>query len=277
LRSHEKTLWYDCPNKLRGQVLVNGFSLWVGIGVGLGLWRVARSAPQQHASTLVNMGLFVLAFALLGARLAYTLLDSAYFSAHLAEIPQIWLGGLAWPGAAAGAWLALLALPQMLRGSRGSRIPFSWIADRLYPLLPPLSTATWLGCWNSGIAYGAALPTGTWWAVPSLDQSGGFNAHVPLQFLAALSLVVFFLLLERLLERYKQPRPTGLLSAIAGAGVLLHLLIASLLRVDPSPHWHNLPSDTWLALALLSGYLLMLLVIQLAARINKKPALPTPT
>jgi prolipoprotein diacylglyceryltransferase len=216
------------------------------------------------------MALFVLTFALFGARLAYTLLNFEYFSTHLAEILQFWRGGLAWPGAAAGAWLALLALPQIVRGSRGSRIPFGWVADRLYPLLPPLTVTTWLGCWSSGVAYGAALPTGTWWAIPSLDDTGAYNPHFPLQFLAAVSLITFFILLERLTERIKPLRPTGLLSGLAAAGLFLHLLAASLLRADPARYWRGLRVDTWLALGFLACFLLMLLLLQLTAYLQKK-------
>jgi phosphatidylglycerol---prolipoprotein diacylglyceryl transferase len=251
-------------------VLVNGFSLWVGIGATLGLWRVARNSPQQHSTTLVNMGLFTLFFSLVGARLFYTWINYDYFAAHLVEIPQIWLGGLAWPGAVGGAWIAILSLPLANHGSRGSRIPIGWIADRLYPLLPPLSISIWLGCWSMGVAYGPALPQGTWWAIPSLDESGVFNPHWPLQFLSAISLLAFFLLLDL---RLKQPRPTGLISALAVLGLLVQLFIASLLRADPGRFWDGLRADTWMAIAFLASFIVMLGVSWLAARIMKRTAL----
>ncbi|MBE0699366.1 MAG: prolipoprotein diacylglyceryl transferase, partial [Anaerolineaceae bacterium] len=235
---------------------MNSFSFWVGIGAALGLWRIARSSPQPYSTTLVNMGLFTLLCSLFGARLFYTWINYEYFSAHLIEIPQIWLGGLSWPGAVGGAWIAILSLPLTHHDSHGSRIPLGWIADRIYPLLPPLSISIWLGCWSMGVAYGPALAEGTWWAIPSLDESGTFNLHWPLQFLSALSLLVFFLLLEL---RLKRPRPTGLLAGLAAAGLLVHLFAASLLRADPDRFWGGIRADTWMATAYLALFFIMIL------------------
>jgi phosphatidylglycerol---prolipoprotein diacylglyceryl transferase len=248
---------------------VNGFNVWVGLGAALGLWRVAHNSPQQHSTTLVNMGLFTLFSSLVGARLFYTWVNYEYFAARLVEIPQIWLGGLSWPGAIGGAWIAILSLPFIYRSSRGGRIPLGWIMDRLYPLLPPLSISVWLGCWSMGIAYGPALPQGTWWAIPSLDESGVYNFHWPLQFLSAISLLAFFLLLEL---RLKQPRPTGLLSALAVFGLLVQLLVASLLRADPGRFWDGLRADTWMAIAYLVGFIVMLLGSMIASRFVKRTA-----
>lgn len=249
---------------------MNGFTLWVGFGAALGLWRVARGSAQHQSSVLVNMGLLVLAASLVGARLSYAVTNHEYFSAHLSEIPQIWLGGLTWPGAVAGAWHAVLILPFLFRGSRGSRISLGWLADRLYPLLPPLTICTWLGCWVAGVAYGARLPEGVWWAVPSLDDTGTINPHFPLQFLAVFSLLAFFWLLELGL---RGTRATGVLSGLAVFGLLVHLLFASLLRADPGRFWNGLRADTWMAAIFLAVFTLMVLASAVASRVWRKPAL----
>lgn len=243
---------------------MNGFTLWVGLGAALGLWRVARSVPQQQIGFWLNAGLWVLFACLAGARLFYAWLNRDYFASHLAEIPQIWLGGLSWPGAAGGAWLALLFLTAAYRTPRGGRVTPGWFSDRLYPLLPPLSVTTWMGCWSAGTAYGQPVPTGTWWGVPSLDESGAYTLHWPLQPLAALSLLVFFWLLE---TRVKPLRPPGRLSSLAAFGLLLHLLAASLLRGDPAPTWGSLRADTWMALFFLGCFLALPVFGSLAALI----------
>jgi prolipoprotein diacylglyceryltransferase len=252
---------------------VNAFTLWVGLGAALGLWRVARSAPQRQAGFWVNTGLLALLACLAGARLFYTWVNRDYFAGRLLEIPQVWLGGLSWPGAVAGAWLALLYLGYSYRTPRGGRAPLGWLGDRLYPLLPPLAVTTWLGCWMSGVAYGPPAPAGAWWGAPSLDESGTYTLHWPLQPLAALSLLGFFWLLE---TRVRPLRPPGQQAGLAAFGLLLHLLAASLLRADPAPTWGGLRVDTWMALAFLAGFVTQAILGSLFSRIWRRPTFSNP-
>lgn len=262
---------------------MNGFSVWVGLGASVGLWRVAHSAPQRQAGAWVNAGLFVQLGMLIGARLFYVGVNWGYFSSRLLEIFQIWLGGLAWPGAVGGGMLALLSLTFLNRlqqkhslkqpAPRSLWILLCWLADQLYPLLPPLAIMTWLASWQAGIAYGPALPAGAWWGVPSLDESGILALHFPLQPLAALTLVIFYMLLEL---RVKPLRPPGRLAGWAILSLLLNLLAASLLRADPVPTWSGLRVDTWSAifyLALLTG---LVIVNNLVARNEKRAVYSKP-
>ena len=258
-------MWYDCF--LSSEIVswtdlyltgerepVNSFSLLVGIGAGIGLWRVAhgeqvRLASERQAAFLINSGLIVLFCGLVGARLAYVGINGAYFSPHLLEAPQVWLGGLSWPGAFAGAALGLMAITIPARTPRGDAIPIGWFGDRLYPMLPPLAVAIWLGSWQTGHAYGPLLPDGTWWGIPSLDETGTLALRWPLQPLAAISLLAFFGLLETLIPAR---RPVGLLSGLAVSGLLLHLLAFSFLSAEPSPTWQGLRLETWAAIFFLA-------------------------
>lgn len=86
---------------------MNGFSLWIGLGAALGLWRVWRSAPDHQAETWLNAGIAVMAAGLVGARLFYALENSGYFYTYPAEIFRLWEGGLAWEGALMAAGLAI--------------------------------------------------------------------------------------------------------------------------------------------------------------------------
>lgn len=237
---------------------MNGFSVWIGLGAALGLWRVARNAPKRFAETWVDIGILVLIAALMGARLFYTGINWPYFSIHFLEIPQVWLGGLSWPGAVAGAGLAMVyvvikantifvhAKETYYKGQS----TLGWVGDRLYPLLPSIVITAWLGCWQAGIAYGPVSPEGAWWSMPMLDERGVYNLRFPVQPLAAATLILFFILLER----YVKPRrPAGRLSGLAVLGVLTHFLLFSFLRADPMPRWNGLRMDTWFA----SIYLLM--------------------
>ncbi len=241
----------------------------------MGLWRVARSAPQRQVGLWVNAGLFVLFFTLLGARVFYVGIDWSYFAAHLIEAPQLWLGGLTWPGALAGAGLAFSLLGFRYRAARSRTkqagpIPLGWLGDRLYPLLPPVAVTAWLGCWQSGVAYGAAAPKGAVWGVPTLDETGFSSLRFPLQPLAALTLLIFFWLLE---TRTRALRPAGKLSGLAVAGLLLNLLAASLLRADPALYWNGLRLDTWFAIFYLLLFGILLLVNNVVLRFVRRTVL----
>jgi prolipoprotein diacylglyceryltransferase len=246
---------------------VNGFALWLGFGAALGLWRVARGVSQQQAGVLVNIALFLLLLALIGARLFYVGVNWAYFTDHLLETPQFWRGGLGWPGAAAGAWIALLIVSARNRSPRGKRVSFGLLSDRLYPLLPPIAVAAWLGSWQIGSAYGYFVPSETWWAVPSLDETGFYNLHWPLQPLAAITLLAFFATLEGLAKKLRQP---GLLSVLAISGLLLHLLAASLLRGDPGPYIEGTRMDVFIAFVYLALFVTFILFYNLVPRFFKK-------
>jgi prolipoprotein diacylglyceryltransferase len=242
---------------------VISFSLLVGIGAGIGLWRVVRgvpvvrNTPERQAAFLLNTGLIVLFSGLAGARLAYVGINWGYFATHLLEAPQFWLGGLSWPGAFAGAALALLAITITARTPRGDAIPTGWFGDRLYPMLPPLAIAIWLGCWQTGHGYGSLLPEGAWWGIPSLDETGNVALRWPLQPLAAFTLLAFFGLLETLLPAR---RPVGQLSGLAVTGLLLHLLVFSFLSAEPAPTWQGLRIETWAAIFFLALIVLAWLI-----------------
>ena len=236
---------------------MNAFTVLVGLGSAMGLWRVWRLAPVRLSGALLNTALLILLAALLGARIGYVAVNIAYFRAQPFEAFLLWQGGLSWPGALAGAAVALAAIAPAFTTPSGRRVPLGWLADRLYPLLPPVAITAWLGCWQIGAAYGAALPAGDWWGVPSLDETGAFFPRMPVQILAALALLAYFALLELRLRPKRRP---GGLSLLAVGGLLLVQLGASLLRADPAPTWQGLRLDAWFATGSL-GLLLMVALI----------------
>ena len=245
---------------------MGSFALWVGFGASLGIWRLARSVDRQRGEW-ANVGLFILLVSLLGARFSYVLLNQAYFGQHLLEIPMVWLGGLTWPGALSGAFLSRVYLTIHYRSPRTGKISPGWLGDRIYPLLPPVVITIWLGCWSSGTGYGAALPTGAWWGVPSPDESGAVILRWPVQLAAALSLLAFFTLLEL---RVQPMRPSGRISSLAVLGLLIHLLVFSFFVADPAPSWNGLRTDTWAALAFLVIFLTFQLTNNLLARSRQR-------
>jgi hypothetical protein len=254
--------------------MVNGFNLWVGLGASLGLWSIWRSAPPRQARAWLNAGLLLLVAALAGARLFYSFQNWSYFAGHPLEILQLSSGGLAWPGAAAGYGLALVGMAasySLRAGKRAIPSPFGLVGDRTYPLLPPLSAAIWLGCWQVGAAYGALAPEGAWWAGPMLDETGVFRQRFLLQPAAALTLLLLFGLLE---ARVQPLCPPGRRFILAAAGLLLHTLAATLLIASPAPTWNGLRVDTWFAAGCLAALTVLALIQRLRGRYQQKTLLP---
>lgn len=215
------------------------FSLFTGLGATLGVWQVARNAPPRETSRWVDAALLTLGLALIGARVVYVLLEWPYYAQQPQEIFQIWLGGLAWPGAALG-WLvgALLA-------ARLWRAPLGLTLDYLSLLLAPLAVGVWLGCWQAGCAYGTALPAGDWRGIPTPDESGVTALRLPLQPLMALTTLVF----EGLISAYLRPlQGSGIKAGFSVMGLTLVIFVASLAWVQPTRQVNGLALDGWLAL-----------------------------
>ena len=204
----------------------------------MGLWSTAVKAGPRQAARVLDAALLTLLGGLVGARIVFVLLEMGYFHDHLAEVFMLWQGGLSWMGAVAGGLLALIVLALVQHRS------LARLADQVAPLVLPLTLTAWLGCWMAGIAYGASVP----WGLPMVDESGSIARRVPVQLLAALSLLIYGAWLERRRTRLER---SGVRATLAGMGLSLNLLIFSLLRADPAPHWLGQRLDFWVALALL--------------------------
>jgi prolipoprotein diacylglyceryltransferase len=240
---------------------VSAFSLLVGLGIGVGLWQIARQSPAGTALHWLSAAGVALLTGLAGARLFYVLLHWHYYAVSGLEALFIWQGGLAWPGAVLGFSLAVIMIALV------NHKPASWVADGLVlTLLPPVGGSIWLACWAGGCAYGAQLLPGAWWGIPAPDESGLVALRAPIQPVAALSLLLYLWLLEtRLPAGIFLP---GIKSGLAGLGLALNILVASLAWVEPTLRWGELRVDTWCALGLAGVSLVWLLLVWL-----RKPGL----
>lgn len=246
---------------------MNVFTITLGVGAGLGLLRVSR----QRSGQWLDAGLLVLLCALIGARLGFALENLGYYAAHPAEIMTFSQGGLALGGAVAG-WVAGLLLSAAIHRTAVLRL-----SDWLYPLIPPLAVAGFLGCWLAGVAYGPQLPPGTWWGIPAPDESGLVALRWPLQPAAATALLLFYGLMEQLAPL---PRPSGWLASLAATWLVAVALVVSLLRADPVPPWGPFHAETLEFLVLLASFLGLFAALTFIsrkphdARYARKPVIP---
>ena len=241
----------------------NLFSIILGIGVLIGLLRIAQTDRLREANRCTNAALWTLLGALVGGRIAYLIPHWAYFQNYPLQIPKIWLGGMAWSGALAGGILAMTIIALVTRQHLGK------MADALLPLLSITSASIWLGCWLSGVAYGPEVDA--WWALPAKDYQGVVSDRFPLQIIAALSILLLFWGIDRLRVRGRLSYPgmvpiSGLGASIGLAALSLVQLGASFLRVDPTPLWNGIHPDTWLS----SGFVILSLVACLTLIVHSR-------
>jgi phosphatidylglycerol:prolipoprotein diacylglycerol transferase len=229
------------------------FSFFLTIGAILGLadvYRQAGGTPHERVSRLDDaILLLLLAFA--GARLDYTLMRWPYYSQNLNEIPQVWLGGLGWPGAVISSLLAVAIIGFLHRGTSRRRI-----ADSLLPVLCPLAVVCWLGAWMQNEAYGLVVPMDAWYAVPIPDASGQSISRFPIQPIAAVFILAGCAVADYISSGCSAP---GRKFSSGFLGFSIMMLASSFLRGDPSPMWLGFRTETWFAAAFvligLAGYI----------------------
>jgi prolipoprotein diacylglyceryltransferase len=228
----------DVAFYLPGGVPLYTFSLLLGVGSSLGLLWVARQAPRKRVSEWVNAGLLTLLGGLVGGRAVFVVFNWSYFQTRILEVPQVWLGGFAWPGALGGALISLVLIAAL------TRQPLGALADGLLPLMASVPVSVWLGCWVDGVAYGPQVSA--WWGVPARDEWGEIAFRWPLQPLGALLTVVVFWSFEVFKQRSWLNVPGRAFSLGLGALSLI-LFGLSFLRVDPAPFWRGQRLETWTA------------------------------
>lgn len=230
---------------------MNGFSLLIGIGAALGLLQIIRRVPDNQSLRWTAAGLGLLAAAVAGARAAYVWLNPAYYANHPGAAWQLTEGGLAWPGALAGALAAFCLAALLLRA------PLGVAADVFAPMIVTVAVTAWLGAGFSGTAYGAEIHPALPWAIPSTEPEGALTFRWPLQLTAALTLFLAAWSFERRSANWRSPEVRA-----GAAGLLLagHTALFSYWRADGGLAFNGMRLD-YAAAALLAGLCLLGLLV----------------
>jgi prolipoprotein diacylglyceryltransferase len=215
------------------------FSFLIGIGATIALLRIAFVTEENQRIKWLLFGLLILGGALLGARLGFVLTHTHYYSTRQAAILIFASGGLWWPGALAGGLIFLLGLG--LLKPRAIKL----LLDTYSVMLLPLGICFWLASWSVGLAYGARVDSSVWWGMPMLDISRVIEPRVPVQPVAALTLL---LLLGGIEWLWKKPTAPGRRMSILFLAISMHAFLFSIMRADPIQKWLGLRLDAWAAL-----------------------------
>jgi len=223
------------------------FSISAAGGLFLSAWLC-----REEKVFLVNAGLGVLLTSLLGARVGFILRNSAYFIINPLEIPQLWLGGLSWPGALFGGAAAMVLIHLIWKE------PLGELADHLLPLFGLVAMAAWLTSWGAGLGYGPI--TDAWYGLPVRDRLGLLTRRWPLPILGALfsGLGVATAILFPL-KRIHKP---GSRASIGLAGVAGINLIISVFKVDPAPIFLGLRWESWFSILFLTVGVSLLFILR---------------
>lgn len=224
---------------------IYSFPLLLGLGATLGLVWVASQAPLNQTRLRIDAALWALLGGALGSRIAFVVVNWAYYRDHIWESLAIHQGGLSWPGAVIGGALVLPLAARLLDSSVGK------LADAMLPLAASLAVSAWLGCWLTGCAYGP--PANAIWGIPAVDEWGELASRWPTQLIGALLALGIFWLLDRSRAWSVTPawiKHPGSVASLALLGFSLEMLALSFLRADPSPGWQGLRLDAWSALTL---------------------------
>lgn len=212
-----------------GPVTLYTDAVLLNLGVVIGLVALYLRAPAALRARWVDAGLAALVAGLFAGRLGYVFVHAGYYAGQPGEALAVWLGGLSWSSAAAGAVLGLLGY------ARWRRLPVGPLLDALALPLAVFGLLAWTGCWASSCAYGvevdpAAFPAGMASTAP--DLYGLTTARWPTQ----LAGIVWSLV--ALLSVWAARRSAwgnGALGWFALAQVALGAFILGFMRGDPAP------------------------------------------
>jgi prolipoprotein diacylglyceryltransferase len=190
----------------------------------------------------IDAGIGLLFLSLLGARIGYILLNLSFFGNHASQMPQIWLGGLSWPGALVGAGIALLGIHLIWKE------PVGELADSYLPLIGTVAAAIWLTGWGAGIGFGSR--TDAWFGIPVRDIFGIAENRWPLPILGAVLSVGWIAGLVLLPLKRWRVKP-GWRAVLGTTGIVVINGVISLFRVDPAPLLLGIRGETWFSMVLL--------------------------
>jgi phosphatidylglycerol---prolipoprotein diacylglyceryl transferase len=182
-----------------GNFSLPAYGLLVSIGVLLGIWISVRNSEKQgiNPEDAWNLGILVVLFGILGAKILYIVNDWSYYTSHPGEIFS--LGTLQAGGVFSGGLLAALIAAAWYM--RRHNMPALGTCDAFSPGLALGHAIGRVGCFAAGCCYGK--PTEHFWGVtftnPLAHAWVGTPLGVPLEptqlFESAVELVNFFVLM----------------------------------------------------------------------------------
>lgn len=209
-------VWDVDPGIIDGWRTPNKYGLLFVTGLILGYWVISKIYKKENIpeKQLDQLLLYTVIATVVGARLGHVFFyDWAYYKNHLAEIPQVWKGGLASHGAAIAIILTLWYYSKKI-----VKKPMLWILDRVVISIALAGCFIRLGnLMNSEIV---GIPTDLPWAFSFThyynQQIGAFDPtpRHPAQLYESISYLIIFIVLFRMYWKTKAKEKSGLLFGV---------------------------------------------------------------
>lgn len=204
-----------------GSITIRYYGLMYVIAITLGFLLASREVRRKammcgsdkkrrpvSTDDLLDLLLWMVPAAIIGARIYYVAFQWEYYGRHLADIVKIWQGGLAIHGGVIGGIVAVYAF------TRVKRIAFWQLTDVIAPSLILGQAIGRIGNLMNGDAYG--VPTNLPWGIrfPADSPAGmaypGQATHPSMIYEMILNLMVFSLLWRMRKRGYKDGFITAL-------------------------------------------------------------------
>jgi phosphatidylglycerol:prolipoprotein diacylglycerol transferase len=181
---------------------IHTYGLMLAIAFLVGIWWVTREGKKQDIppEKVMDLGLWVLIAAVVGARIAYVLPHWNEFAARPLSVVAVWEGGLTFYGG------VLLAVPVGFFYMWKNQMPIWRTADLVAPAFALGVFFGRIGCLLNGCCFG--LPTKLPWGIsfpencPASYQFDGARIHPSQAYESLAGLAIFGLLL--LVKRKKR-------------------------------------------------------------------------
>ncbi|ACX52059.1 prolipoprotein diacylglyceryl transferase [Ammonifex degensii KC4] len=185
-----------------GPLTIYSYGAMLALAVLVGLWIAQKEALRRKVDPdfMPTLAFWAVLAGLIGARLAYVVVDWSHFASNPVEILFIWDGGLTFYGA------VILAVPVALWLARRWRLPFGTVADLVAVAAAAGYPIARIGCFLNGCCYGK--PTNLPWAVAF--PFDGIPRH-PTQLYSSFAGLIIFLILWRWRSKESFPGELALL------------------------------------------------------------------
>jgi phosphatidylglycerol---prolipoprotein diacylglyceryl transferase len=243
-----------------GPITVYSYGVLLASAYLLALYYAVRRARRfgLDGNRVLDLGIYIIIAALVGAKLLLLVVDFRYFSQHPGEIwtlvrsGGVFYGGLL-AGFAVGAWYM-----------RRSRLPLWPVADAMAPGLALGHVVGRFGCLLAGCCYGK--PTTVPWAITFTDPFAASNVGTPLHvalhptqlYEAGAEFLILVLLLAT--ERYWRRR--------AGWTWWVYILlygvsrfVIEFFRGDPRGFTMGFSTSQWISMVLVPLAVVMIVVL----------------
>jgi len=175
-----------------GPLTIHTYGVLVASAFLAGIFIAMREGHRKGVSPekVMDLGLYILAAAIIGSRLMQVAVEHRYYAQHPLEIFEIWKGGLVFYG---GFIMALVVSVWYLKRHD---IPVWRMGDIMAPSIALGQSIGRLGCFSAGCCYGR--PTDLPWAVTFTNPNSlavlGVPIHPSQLYESAGALVLFGLL-----------------------------------------------------------------------------------